>query len=127
MTLHTHQVAGAQEVVQLGLQRNPRRPGLLPVTREPAAHPCLGPTEKGILEQAGDVVGHRAVDRILKVQHPGVRRAEHQVARHVIAVHQHPGLGQGAVDQQCADALPGGLLRLAQLDAQMPPHIPLGE
>ncbi|MNN35711.1 hypothetical protein D3C81_1495700 [compost metagenome] len=99
----------------------------MPIIPQPAVHPCLRPAEEGILEQAGDVVGDRAVDRVLEVQHAWVWRALHQVARHVVAVHQHLGLGQGTVDQQLAHTLPGGLLGFAEGQAELPPDVPLRE
>jgi len=49
----------------------------------------------------------------------------HQVARHPVAMHRHHGLGQGAVDQQPADALPLGLLLGRPGDAELLADAPL--
>ncbi|MDT4869991.1 hypothetical protein FQZ97_1050490 [compost metagenome] len=115
------------EFGEIVLDRNAGFARPRPVAPQPAGDTLFGPTEEGVLEQAGDVIGHRAVDRVLEIQHPGIRRAEHQVARHVVAVHQHLGLPQRTVDQQPADPLPGRLLRIVQLDAEVTLHIPLGK
>ncbi len=125
VALHPHQVTGPQERLKIALHRDAQLPGTLPVTTLPFAHARLGPAEERILEQAGDVVGHRAVDRVLEIQHTWVRRADHQVAWHIVAMHQHFGLGQGAVDQVSADALPQGLLPGVEFDTQMPTNVPL--
>ncbi|MNH15039.1 hypothetical protein D3C79_746450 [compost metagenome] len=127
VALHTHQVAGTLERLEVGLHRDAGSLRLLPVVAQPAFDPRLRPAEEGVLEQAGDVVGDRAVHGILEVQHSGVGRALHQVARHVVAVHQNLGLGECAVDQQLADSLPGGFLGIAEGQAKLTAHVPLRE
>ncbi|MCY1418649.1 hypothetical protein D9M71_342130 [compost metagenome] len=127
VALHAHQVAGAAELGEIGLDRNPGRAGLDPVAFQPTGNAFLRPAEEGVLEQAGDVVGDRTVDRVLEIQHARVRGTQHQVARHVVAMHQHLGLGQGAADQQVGNALPGRQALALQLDPQVTLQVPLGE
>lgn len=127
VALHAHQVAGAEEVLEAWRQRDAGPGRLLPVTTQRGMHARLRPTDEGILVQAGDIVGDRAVQGVLEVEDARVGLAEHQVARHIVAMDEHPRLLQRAAYQQVADPLPAGQRLALQLHAEVAGQVPVGE
>ena len=99
MALGAHQVAPAQPLIKGLRHRQTGGPGALVVNPQPDQHPVLRPAQEGVLEQADRVVADRPEHRILEIDHPRVGVADHQVARHEVAVHEHSRLGQGGLDQ----------------------------
>jgi hypothetical protein len=64
-------------------------------------HARARPGDVAILQQRDEVVGDRAVERVLEIDDAGVAlRQDHQVARVIVAVHEHARLGQRLGDQQ---------------------------
>ena len=112
------------EIHQAGLA------GALPVADGHIEHQVFVPADEGIAHQAGDVVGNRAVDGILEVEHAqrlagGI--AQHQVARHEVAVHIHLRRGQIALHDQVERGLQHLVLLGRELVLAVLRHIPLGE
>lgn len=127
VALHAHQVAGAEEVLEAWRQRDAGPGRLLPVTTQRSMHARLRPTDEGILVQAGDIIGDRAVQGVLEVEDARVGLAEHQIARHIVAMDEHPRLLQSAAYQQVADPLPAGQRLALQLHAEVAGQVPVGE
>ena len=88
MTLQAHPFAIAMELREIGVDRQARALCLLPIADGPVEDAFVRPAHEGITKQRCDVVGDRPAHRILKVQHAGVGRGDHQVARHVVAVNK---------------------------------------
>jgi hypothetical protein len=90
VALQPHPFNRFVELAKVRAHRQARLPRLLPVSRRDVDDELFVPAQEGVAHQAGDVVADRTVDRILKVQHAQTLRAEHEVARHEVAVHIHP-------------------------------------
>lgn len=127
VALHAHQVAGAEEVLEAWRQRDTGPGRLLPVTVQRGMHARLRPTDEGVLVQAGDIIGDRAVQGVLEIEDTRVGLAEHQVARHIVAMDEHPRLLQRAAYQQVADPLPAGQRLALQFHAEVAGQVPVGE
>ncbi len=127
VALHAHQVAGAEEVFEAWRQRDAGPGRLLPVTVQRGMHARLRPTDEGVLVQAGDIVGDRAVQGVLEVEDARVGLAEHQIARHIVPMDEHPRLLQRAAYQQVADPFPAGQRLALQLHAEVAGQVPVGE
>ena len=127
MALQAHPLHAAVKLAEIVTHRQPGSAGPLPVAHRDVQAKILIPAQKGVAHQAGHVVGDRAVDRVLKIQHTQPVTGEHQVARHEVAVHINPAPGQvlrhdggkGGIQR----ALLGGIQRQAAVAAQ----VPLGE
>ena len=60
----------------------------MPVAHGDVEDELFFPAQEGVAHQAGDVVGDRAVHRILEVEHTQVAvGVNHQIARHEVAMH----------------------------------------
>ncbi len=126
MALQADPVAVAAELRPVRHGESGRRGALMVGAQAPLD--ALGrPAHEGVLEQADGIVGERAVDRVLEIEHAGIGPAQHQVARHVVAVHVDLGLGQGGIDQQAELAFQGAPPGRVQAQAEMASEIPVGE
>ena len=99
----------------------------LPVADRPVELLLLVPRDEGVAQQRGDVVGDRAADRVLEVEDARIRRRDHQVARHPVAVHGHLRLGQRARDQLIARRRPHNRLGARPGGAAFARDAPLGK
>src|SRR5207302_10146836 len=88
MALQTHPLDVAPEHAEIAVDGQPRATRALPITDRPVEHALLGPADEGILEQTGDVVADRTDHRVLEIENARVGCREHQVARHVAAMHE---------------------------------------
>ena len=79
------------------------------------------------LKRRDHVVRDRPVHRVLEVEDARVRLAHHEVARHVVAVDEDPGLREIRGDDQGESALERLALRWREGRAQVAADIPVGE
>ena len=75
VALQAHPLDRAVELAEVGVHRQAGLARLLPVAHGDVEHELLVPAQEGIAHQAGDVVGDRAVHRVLEVQHAQARSA----------------------------------------------------
>ena len=78
----------------------PRRARALPVAHRPVDLPLLVPLDVGVAQQRHEVVGDRAVHRVLEIEDAGIGLAHHQVARVVVAVHEDARLREIVVEDE---------------------------
>ncbi|MPN58651.1 hypothetical protein SDC9_206361 [bioreactor metagenome] len=67
MALQAHQFVVAPESAEVSAHRQAGGAGLFPVADDPVDFLPFLPGNEGVAEQRDDVVGDRAVDRVLKV------------------------------------------------------------
>src|SRR5450759_2174470 len=127
MTLHTHPFVIAVEHGEIIGHRQASLARFFPIAYQPVDHFCFFPTDVGILEQRGEIVGDRAIHGILKIQYARVRFGDHQIARVVVAMHVHARLGEVVGDDARKDSFQFGVLRLAERDIEMLGDVPLRE
>src|SRR5690606_37339982 len=100
--LHAHELETREELLlaktaeQLTVERGE-------MGQRPVAYPLRGPADVAVLEQGHEIVGERTLDGILEVEDSGVGRlGDHEVARMIIAMHEHPRLVERVRDEQVA-------------------------
>jgi len=106
VALHSHQVEPAQELLLVRTHRKPCRVRPAAEIERPADDAVLRPGDVAVPQQRDQVVAERSVDRVLEIEDARiVPRADHQVARVVIAVHEHSRLrervGHERVEHLC--------------------------
>ena len=90
------------------------------IIRRPFRYAICRPPDVAILEQRHEVIGHRALDRILKIEHAGIFLARHhQVSRMVIPVHKHLWLLHCVAHEHVAERLPRGLFRYVEFHSEV--------
>ena len=89
----------------------------------------LVPADVRILEERNQIVGDRAVQRVLEVEHARIRGAiaDHQVARVVVAMDEYPRLLQCIGEQRSAAFVPLRAMGIGPLKAGMPRDVPVGK
>ncbi len=135
VALQGHEVHRAVEVAKVRTPaaaargaEDARTPGLLPVTHGNVDDEVFFPADEGVAHQAGDVIGHGAVDRVLEVQHAqALVRTHHQVAHHEVAVHVHAGGRQVLRHDGVEGAGQRGLLRIGQRGLAVAGDVPVGK
>src|SRR6266496_2650808 len=105
----------------LGLAR------LLPVTHGPVDDAFLFPGDVGVAQERGEIVGDRAVDRVLKIENARARLAYHEVARVIIAVHENARLPEVVREERRKSLLQGLALRGAELSLELAGDVPIGK
>lgn len=127
VALHPHQPGLTKKGVEPLRQFDTRRPRLLPIAPNPVLTRGQRQIEEGIGEQRGDVIAGRAVQRVLKVQHSRLARCGHQIARHIVPMHEQPALRHMAGQQNIAQGLPVRPLLRRQRTLQMSSDEPVGK
>ena len=103
VALQAHPFDRAVELAEVVVDRQAGLARRLPVAHRQVEHELLVPGEEGVAHQAGDVVGDRAVHRVLEVEHAGVRgRATIRLRGMKSRCTDTLRLGQRAVDEQVA-------------------------
>ncbi len=127
VALNAHQLEVAVEFAEIFLHRKTCAPCPFPVGDQPVYDLFLVPFDVGILEQRRQVVGDRAVYRILKVDDARVGLGHHQIARVVVAVHIDARLREIVGDYAREDGIESCVLHIAQGYTKVLSDIPLGE
>ena len=84
-----------------GRRRGRRPPPVARNSQRPADDALLRPVDVAVPEQRDEVVGDRAAHGVLEIEDAGIApRADHEVARVVVAVHEHLRLLERIRDQQ---------------------------
>ena len=99
--------------------------GVVPV--DPGIESCAWPADERVLEQAQHVVRDRSLHGVLEVQDGRAAVGGHQVARHVVAMHQHARLRQGRIHQSCVGAFQRVAFVVVERQAQVPAEEPFVE
>src|SRR5690606_4935783 len=127
LALDAHPFVVAIEIAEVPGNRQPGRPGGLPVAHHPVDLAFLGPVDIRVAEQRNRVVGDRALDRILEVDDARPALLEdHQVAAVVVAMHMDDRLREDIVEQLVERRAQAVLLVVAERDATMAGDVPLG-
>src|SRR5947207_1221887 len=100
LALGSHPLEIPIEIGEITADRQPLGAGLLPIADRPIDDAFLAPSDVGVAQERYEVVGDRAVDRILKIENSRAGLADHEVARVVVAVHEHPCLGEVVVEDR---------------------------
>src|ERR1700674_5986763 len=108
VALHAHPFPVAIKNGEIGVDRQIGATSPVPISPHPIEHALFLPTEECILEQGEDIIGDRTIDRILEIEYPGDRLAHHQVARHVVTVHEYARLPQIILDDAFEYGSQGG-------------------
>ena len=94
MPLHAHPFKPAVKLVKILRHRQTGGAGLFPVADNQIQHKLFFPLDKRVAQQRNQIVGNRAVERVLEIEHARAAAREHQVADDVVAVHIYFGLRQ---------------------------------
>ncbi len=127
--LDAHQVEPAQELRIVGTGRYAGRLRRGAEFERPAHHVGRWPGDVAVAQQRHEVVGERPVHRVLEIEDAGIASAaDHQVARMVVAMHEHLRLRRVHWPPARRNAA-GQHRRLArrQLERQVPAQQPVGE
>ena len=125
MALHAHPLIVAVETGKIVSYRQPGLARLFPVADQPVERFRFFPADIGILEQRRQVVGDRAIYRILKIEDAGIRFGCHQVARMIVAMHIYARLRQIAGEDATEAFFQRAPLAIAKRHAEMFGDVPL--
>src|SRR5881396_68112 len=92
LPLGSHPLEIPIEIREITGDGQPLAPRLLPIADRPIDDAFLLPGEVGVAQERDEIIGDRAVHRVLKIENPWARLADHKVAGVVVAVHEHPRL-----------------------------------
>ena len=95
MSLNRHPFNVFPETAEVRGNRNTCFAGLFPIADRPIQSLCFFPGNKRVTAKTCDVVAHRSVNRVLKINHARIAfLCEHQIARHEIPMNINIGLIQ---------------------------------
>src|SRR5882672_3269818 len=100
VTLQAHPFERAIELAEVGIDRQRGGARGLPIPHGPVEYAFFIPAYECVAHQRCDVVGDGAEHRILEIEDPGIGSAEHQVARHVVAMYVHGGLRETGIEDE---------------------------
>ena len=127
MALHAHEFHVAVEGREVGGHGDAGLPGLFPVSDRRVEDEAFVPADEGVAQQAGDVVAHRSVERVLIVDDARIRVGHHEVARHEVAVHEHLRFAQIVFNDGVNRHLPPAVFLLGEGVALVASHVPFGK
>src|SRR5213080_2030585 len=87
LPLHAHPFEVPPEIAEVRGYRQSRVFGPLPVSNRPIELIFLVPCDVRVTQKRDEIVGDRAVDRILEIQHARVWIDDHEIARMVVTMH----------------------------------------
>ena len=116
-----------QKVPKSGVDGDAGGARLLPVAHGPVELPLLVPLDVRVAQERHEIVGHGAVHRVLEVEHAGIGLAHHEVARVVVAVHEHARLREVVREHAREHALERGALRVVERAPEVARDVPVGE
>src|SRR5205809_2695607 len=100
LSLGSHPLEIPIEIGEIAADRQPLGAGLLPIADRPIDDAFLVPSDVGVAQERDEIVGDRAVDRVLKIENSRAGLADHEVARVVVTVHEHPRLREVVVEDR---------------------------
>ena len=89
-----------QNAAKSGADRQAGAARALPVAHRPVDLPLLVPRDVRVAQQRHEVVGDRAVHRVLEIEDAGIGLRHHQVARMVVAVDEDARLREVVVEHE---------------------------
>ena len=126
--LHADEVEPAQELLVVPPGGEAGRERAAAVFERPAGHPLLRPGDVAVAQQRDEVVCERPVHRVLEIEDARVvARAHHEVARVVVAVHEHLRLLERVADQGFHGADQHARLVTVQFELEVPGEQPVGK
>ncbi len=127
MALQPHPFEVAIKGGEIRRDRKRSAPRSRPVARYPLAHARLVPAHEGIAKQRDQVVSDGPEDRILEIENARIGIAEHEIARHVIAMHVDLRLRQRASRERREERLHRFARERVRRHIEVTPEIPLRE
>src|SRR6266851_7754100 len=127
LALRSHPLEIPVEVGKISGHRQAGLARLLPVTHGPVDDAFLFPGDVGVAQERGEIIGDRAVDRVLKIENTRARLAYHEVARVIIAVHENARLPEVVREERRKSLLQGLALRGAELSLELAGDVPIGK
>ena len=119
MALHADEIEVAQKQCSWGSGAAACEE-LRAITAHPALHACARPADVAVLEQRHEVVADRAAQCVLKIDHARIALGEHhEIARMVVAMHEHLGLRERRGDQELEGLRKHLPLRILRVNTQV--------
>ncbi len=127
LPLGSHPLEIPIEIGEIAADWQPLGAGLLPIADRPIDDAFLVPSDVGVAQERDEIVGDRAVDRVLKIENSRAGLADHEVARVVVTVHEHPRLREVVIEDRRKRFLQRLELCRVELAAQLARYVPVGE
>src|SRR5205809_253760 len=127
LPLGSHPLEIPIEIREITGDRQPPGPGPLPVADRPIDDAFLVPSDVGVAQKRGEIVGDRAVHRVLKIENSWAGLADHEIARMIVAVHEHPRLPEVVIEDRRKRLLQRPELCRVELALQLARDVPVGE
>jgi len=125
--LQSDQIEPPQELAIVTASRTATRADQVAITADPLLNALARPTDVTILEQGHEVVANGSAQRILEIDDAGIAlRRDHQVARVIVAMHEHHGLHESFGNQELERIRDDLILGIGQSHLQVPPAKPFG-